>query len=148
MTEGKRFVCGLVAAVPEAFGEDREAAYDYTPLSAEGDDPWARTIALDDAVVWIEDVALDVDRRAQTCAVRPDGEDALRRFFGYLEQVLETSTDEHGDVWLAVELFEGIPWTEDVIEYLGPRTRALLLHAQDALRMDNCWIGRWSETPR
>jgi hypothetical protein len=74
MTDGERFVRGLAAALPEAFaGRDLSDAYDYSAESASDEDPWAMTIALADAVRWLEDHVLDVDRRAQTCALRPTG---------------------------------------------------------------------------
>ena len=44
-----------------------------------------------------------------------------------------------------VELFEGIPWVEDAIDFLGPQTAALLREAQDVLAPYNGWIGRWRE---
>ena len=149
MTEGERFVRGLAAALPEAFGDvDLEAEYDYGVETAVDDDPWVRTIPLADAVKWIEDSALHVDRWRQTVAVRPGGEDPLRRFFGYMELVVARAERPKDTNWIKVELFEGIPWTEDVISYLGPETVALLREAQDTLRRFNSWIGRWSdETP-
>ena len=42
-------------------------------------------------------------------------------------------------------MFEGIPWTEDVVTYLGPQTTALLREAQNTLRPYSRWIGRWSD---
>ena len=146
MTEGERFIRGLATALPEAFGDiDLDAQYDYSAETAAGEDPWVRSIALADAVKWIEDSALDVARRHEKVAVRPEGEDPLRRFFGYMELVIARAERPEDAGWIAVEMFEGIPWTEDVIAYLGPRTTALLREAQNTLRPYSRWIGRWSD---
>jgi hypothetical protein len=106
------------------------------------------TMALADAVRWLEDHVLDVDRRAQTCVLRPTASETLRRFFSYIEQVLEATAGGSRTGWMQVELFEGVPWTEDVIGYLGPRTTALLRDAQQTLQPYNGWIGRWSDADR
>ena len=146
MTEGERFIRGLAAALPEAFGDvDLDAEYNYVAETAAGEDPWVSTIALADAVKWIEDSALHVVRRRETVAVRAGGEDPLRRFFGYMELVIARARRPEDTNWIMVEMFEGIPWTEDVITYLGPETIALLREAQDALRPYSSWIGRWSD---
>jgi hypothetical protein len=146
MTEGERFIRGLAAALPEAFGDvDLDAEYNYAAETAAGEDPWVSTIALADAVKWIEDSALHVVRRRETVAVRPGGEDPLRRFCCYIELVIARAERPTDTNWIMVEMFEGIPWTEDVIAYLGPATIALLREAQDALRPYNSWIGRWSD---
>jgi hypothetical protein len=146
MTEGERFIRGLAAALPEAFGDtDLDAEYNYSLETAAGEDPWVRSIALADAVEWIEHRALEVVRRRETVAVRPEGEDPLRRFFSYMELVIARADGPRDTGWIAVEMFEGIPWTEDVITYLGPQTTALLRNAQDTLRRYSSWIGRWSD---
>jgi hypothetical protein len=149
MTEGERFIRGLAAALPEAFGDtDLDAKYNYAAETAAGEDPWVRSIALADAVQWIEDKALDVVRRRETVAVRPGGEAQLTRFFGYMELVVGRADGPKDTNWIAVEMFEGIPWIKDVITYLGPQTTALLREAQDTLRPYSRWVGRWSdETP-
>jgi hypothetical protein len=146
MTEGERFIRGLAAALPEAFGDtDLDAEYNYSLETAAGEDPWVRSIALADAVEWIEHRALEVVRRRETVAVRPQGEDPLRRFFAYMEEVIARAKRPADTNWIAVEMFEGIPWTEDVITYLGPQTTALLRNAQNTLRRYSSWIGRWSD---
>jgi hypothetical protein len=146
MTEGERFIRGLAAALPEAFADaDLGAEYNYSLETAAGDDPWVRSIALADAVEWIEQRALEVVRRRETVAVRPGGEDPLRRFFGYMEVVIARADGPADTTWIAVEMFEGIPWTEDVIAYLGPHTTALLRSAQNTLRRYSSWVGRWSD---
>jgi hypothetical protein len=146
MTEGERFIRGLAAALPEAFGDtDLDSEYNYSLETAPGDDPWVYSIALADAVEWIEHQALHVVRRRETVAVRPDGEDPLRRFFAYMEFVIARAGGPRDTGWIAVEMFEGIPWTEDVITYLGPHTTALLRNAQNTLRRYSSWVGRWSD---
>jgi hypothetical protein len=146
MIDGERFIRGLAAALPEAFADtDLDAEYNYSAETAAGEDPWVRSIALADAVKWIEDGALDVVRRRETVAVRPGGGDQLRRFFGYMEGVVARAERPADTNWIAVEMFEGIPWIEDVISYLGPQTTALLREAQDTLRPYNRWVGRWSD---
>ena len=65
--------------------------------------------------------------------VRPGGEDALRRYFGYFETL---AADLERDVQnlLEIELFEGVVWVQDVIDYVGPQTRAVMSRAQEHLR--------------
>jgi hypothetical protein len=147
---GERFVRGLDEAVPEVFaGVDLAGEYDLSEWAGEPrrpeDDGWAQTIALADAVQRIERTALKVDRRRESTARRPEGEDMLRRFCAYMEQVIaETPEDDRG--WIMVELFEGVPWIEDVIDVLGPRTVELLRVAQRELRRYNGWIGDWASS--
>jgi hypothetical protein len=147
MTEGESFVRGLAAAIPEAFaGADLDETYNYAEYTAADDDPWVKTIALADAVEWIEAQVLDVDRRLETVAVRPRCEDALERFFSYMEHVIAAAAAKPERTnWIAIELFEGIPWTENVSDYLGAHTLALLRDAQATLGVDSGWIGRWSD---
>jgi hypothetical protein len=146
MTDGERFIRGLAAALPEAFGDsDLDAQYNYAAETSAGEDPWVCSIALADAVKWIEESALHVVRGRESVAVRPGGEDPLRRFFGYMELVIARAGRPEDITWIEVEMFEGIPWTEDVITYLGPATIALLREAQDTLRSYSSWIGRWSD---
>jgi len=38
-------------------------------------------------------------------------------------------------------------WVQDVIDYVGPDTRALLARAQEQLADANSAIGRWREPP-
>src|SRR4051812_36462232 len=141
---GEQFVRGLADAVPEVFaGVDLAEEYDYAEYSAPDEDAWARTIALADVMRWLEDEALVVKRRKASTAIRRP--DVLRRFFAYMEEVLADHAGDSGRGWIMVELFEGIPWVEDVIDFLGPQTVALLREAQDVLARYNGWIGRWSE---
>jgi|tagenome__1003787_1003787.scaffolds.fasta_scaffold20972830_4 hypothetical protein len=141
---GEQFVRGLADAVPEVFADvDLADEYDYADYSAPDEDAWAKTIALADAVEWMEDQALMVKRRKASTAIgRPD---VVRRFFAYMEQVLIDHPGNSDRGWIMVELFEGIPWVEDVIDFLGPQTVALLREAQDFLAPYNGWIGRWKE---
>jgi hypothetical protein len=71
------------------------------------------------------------------------GEDPLRRYFDYVEP-LASDPDRGMQNLLMIELFEGVVWVEDVIDYLGPHTRALLARAQVELAHGNSAIGRWS----
>src|SRR4051812_37850351 len=114
-------------------------------VRAGDDDGWARTIALADAVKWMESEALVVNRRRETTALRPERADVLRRFFAYMEQVIADPACRADQGWIMVELFEGIPWVEDVIEFLGPDTAALLREAQDGLARYSGWIGNWGQ---
>ena len=142
MISGEQFVRGLANAVPEVFaGIDLAEEYGYAAYSAADEDAWARTIALADAVKWMEAEALVVSRREESTAVRRP--DLLRRFFAYVEEVLVAQSDDSDRGWIMVELFEGIPWVEDVIDFLGPQTTALLREAQDVLARYNGWIGTW-----
>ncbi len=153
MKAGERFVRGLADAVPEAFDHvDLADEYDQAEWTSAADkaamtsddDAWARTIALSDALQWVWTVAVDVDDRRRTTMLRPEGADVLRRFFGYMEEVIRaTPAAERG--WIMVELFEGVSWIEDVIGFLGPSTVALLRHAQDELAVYNSRIGRWTD---
>ena len=144
---GEEFVRGLAEAVPEVFaGVDLADEYDLSEWADEpsgpDDDGWAQTIALADAVQWIEREALIVKRRRESTARRPERADVLRRFFAYIEQAIaDTPDDDRG--WIMVELFEGIPWVEDVIDVLGPQTVEQLRVAQRELRRFNSWIGDW-----
>jgi hypothetical protein len=144
---GEEFVRGLAEAVPEVFaGVDLADEYDLSEWADEpagpDDDGWAQTIALADAVQWVEGNALVVHRRRESTKRPPEGADALRRFFAYMEQVIaDAPEDDRG--WIMVELFEGVPWIEDVIDVLGPKTIESLRVAQRELRRYNHWIGDW-----
>lgn len=63
-----------------------------------------------------------------------------------MEEVLVEQASDRDRVWIMVELFEGIPWVEDVIDSLGPQTTALLREAQDVLALYAGCIGRWKES--
>ena len=76
--------------------------------------------------------------------MRPGGEDALRRFFDYFEP-LASDPDRDVKNLLMIELFEDIPWVQDVIDYVGPHTRAVMARAQEHLSWCNSAVGRWSD---
>jgi hypothetical protein len=138
----ERFVTGLAAALPEAFA-DRDVRDEYY---VDYDDSWLTYPALGDARMWLEEHAIRISLAARQVAVLPGGEDRLRRFFAYMEEVAAgADDDERLANLLMIELFEGVVWTEDVIEYLGPRTRALLEDARVLLADANHAIGRWPE---
>ena len=44
---------------------------------------------------------------------------------------------------LEIELFEGVVSVQDVIDYVGPHTRAVMGRVQDHLSWCNSAIGRW-----
>jgi hypothetical protein len=46
---------------------------------------------------------------------------------------------------LEIELFEGVVWVQDVIDYVGPHTRAVMARAQEHLSWCNSAVGRWSD---
>jgi hypothetical protein len=117
--DDRGFVEGLIAALPEAFDAKERAYYLDEPL------PYP---ALGDARIWLEDHALAglARRRAK---VRPERADAFARFWDFVE-AQAACDDPDLRTLLQIECFEGVVWIDDVSEYLGPRTRALL--------------GRWS----
>jgi hypothetical protein len=138
----ERFVIGLAAALPEAFA-GRDVRGDYY---VEYDDSWLIYAALADARVWMEEHAIRVNIARRIVTVLPGGEERLRRFFDYVEEAAADAVeDEQLANLLMIELFEGVVWTDDVIEYRGPRTRALLEDARIALASANSAIGRWPE---
>ena len=57
--------------------------------------------------------------------MKPGREEVFRRFWAFIERASEDA-DVHMETLLMLELVEGVAWTEDVIEYVGPRARALL----------------------
>jgi hypothetical protein len=66
-------------------------------------------------------------------SVRSGREDVVRRFWGFVEEQAEHAADDvHLRSLLQIECFEGVGWVEDVIEYLGPRTRDVLADAHSA----------------
>jgi hypothetical protein len=134
--DDETFIRGLADALPEAFaGRDlREEYFD--------DGVWLRYIALPHARSWIEDNAIRVAILRQHVTVLR--EDALRRFFDYVEQVAD-GADDATQTLLMIELFEGTVWTEDVREYLGPHTQALLEEARVMLAWCSGAVGRWPE---
>jgi hypothetical protein len=136
------FVEALIAAMPEAFDGPtaREDFLDDEPLAYP---------ALGHARSWLEDDAIKVWWVPLRARVRPGCEDAVRRFWAFVEEQAQAGA---GDVELAnllqIECFEGAGWVEDVGEYLGPRTRELLVDAQDGLARSNGQVGRWATSWR
>jgi hypothetical protein len=142
----ERIIRGLAAALPETFaGRDLVEAYyvDWEPNPARR---WLAYIAVPDARTWIERNALDIDHVACVARVRPGGEDALRRYFDYFES-LAPDPDRDVQNLLMIELFESVVWVQDVIEYVGPHTRAVMRRAQEQLAWCSSAIGRWPEPP-
>jgi hypothetical protein len=139
--DDRRFVEGLMAAVPEAFTDPED--HDYyleEPL------PY---VALGHARIWLEDNALKISYRREQAKVRPKHADVVRRFWDFVETQAEGGKgDGDMETLLAIECFEGVGWVEDVAEYLGPATRALLVDAQRWLAWCNGSIGRWAEPGR
>lgn len=139
--DGRSFVERLVAAVPEAFTDaaNREDHLGEEPL------PY---MALADARIWIEDHALHVSLRPMRAKVRSAHVDVVRRFWDFIEaQAQAGKGDRDLETLLQIECFEGVGWVEDVSEYLGPATRALLDDAQRWLAPYNGQVGRWGEQP-
>jgi hypothetical protein len=97
--DDERFVRELVTALPEAFDADWED--DYSDA-----DGWLGYTALGSARSWLEDHALRIawlGRRRGRAGVRPEGEEPLRRFFAYIEQVAQEA-DEEAQGLLLIEL--------------------------------------------
>jgi hypothetical protein len=140
----ERIIRGLAAALPEAFA-GRDLVEEYADWG-EPEHDWLAYIAVPDARTWIERNALDIDPIGCVARVRPGGEDALRRFFEYFE-ALAADPDRDMQNLLMIELFEGVPWVQDVIDYVGPNTRAVMRRAQEHLAWCNGAIGRWAEPP-
>jgi hypothetical protein len=142
--DDRQFVEDLMDALPEAFAAPEEREH-YL-----GDEPLAYP-ALGDARIWIEDHALTVSRLLRLHAqVKAERADAFARFWDFVEsQALASRArdDAQLQTLLAIECFEGVGWVEDVIEYLGPETRALLLEARHWLAGYNDQVGRWA-SPR
>jgi hypothetical protein len=127
----RRFVESLIAAVPEACEDiDEPLAY----------------VALGSARAWIEEHALRITIVPPRATVRPEHADTVRRFWAFVEdEAVAGRGDDQLETLLQIECFEGVGWVEDVIEYVGPRTRELLVDAQDGLARFNGSIGRWGE---
>jgi len=148
---GEAFVRGLVEAVPGAFeGKDLRAEYgyglDYGSFEDNGlpSDGWLSTIALCDAVAWLGMNAIVADASTETSVLLPGGEALLRGLFDYIEQVLVEGGDDPYLHWIDSELFDGAPWTESVIELLGPHTVRALRAAQESRgRYGIRGVGRW-----
>jgi len=105
-------------------------------------DGWQGVVACDHAVSWVLREVVNVDWQAIVARVRPGREDALRRFFAFIEDALEQFS-RNGRNWLIVCLFESQPRTEDVLEYLGPRTVEALREAQSTSGLVSP-VGRWA----
>lgn len=127
------FVQALRAAMPEAFGDRDDDSLAYP--------------ALGDARIWLEEHAIRVRRRPLRASVRPGFEDAVRRYWHFVEdQARAGAGDGDLETLLQIECFEGVGWVEDLGDYLGPRTRELLTDAQESsLAHVNGQIGRWSK---
>jgi hypothetical protein len=141
--DSERIILGLAAALPEAF-EARDLVEHYYSEGAEPEQRWLPYIAVADARMWIEEHALDIDPLARVARVRPGGEDALRRYFDYFES-LAPDLERDMQNLLEIELFEGVVWVQDVIDYVGPHTRAVMARAQEHLSWCNSAVGRWSD---
>jgi len=87
--------------------------------------------------------AIDRDLPPPHAIVREGAEEALRRFWAIMELAAEDA-DGPRRTLLMIELYEGVGWTDDVIEYLGPRAVELMNAARIALADANGQIGRWA----
>ena len=129
------FVGRLGEAVPEARDGRHWTAEEPLPY-----------LALADARQWIEDHALAVSGDPATAAVRVGYVDLMRRFWEFVETEAQAGQgDRDLENLLQIECFEGVPWVEDLIEFVGPRTRELLVDAQTSLAPYNRAIGRWPD---
>jgi hypothetical protein len=113
------FVDGLRTALPEAFVDSRPDEFE----DADGALPYS---ALGHAVIWLEDNA--VTRRWfrpwRVVAVRPATEDAMRRFWDFIEHALGAGTQDT-ETLVLIECFEHDDWAV-ATRFMGSRTRALL----------------------
>jgi hypothetical protein len=132
----RAFVEALLAAMPELAG-DHECSF--------GEQGALAYPALGDARIWLEEHAIAVRRKPPRASVRRGHEDAVRRFWDFVEaQAVAGAGDDDLENLLQIECFEGVGWVEDLGEYLGPRTRELLADAQVTLAHVNGQIGRWA----
>jgi hypothetical protein len=120
--DARGFVERLVASLPETISDPKDTLGEPLPY-----------VALADARLWLEDHALDL--AARPARVRSGCEDVMRRFWEFVER--EADGADH----------EGVGWVEDLGEYLGPQTRALLTDAQGWLAPYNGQVGRWAAKP-
>lgn len=140
--DSRSIVEKLMTALPEAFDaiEDREHYLGKEPL------PYA---ALGDARMWLEDHALDISIVPRRATVRPEYDDAFRRFWNFVEHEAQTGQgDADLETLLQIECCEGVGWVEDVLDYVGPATRELLVDAQHRLAGDSSQVGRWTARRR
>lgn len=91
--------------------------------------------------------AIDRDLPPPHAIVRAGTEEAMRRFWAIMELAAEAA-DGPRQTLLMIELYEGVGWTEDVIEYLGPRALEVMHTARNELADGNGQIGRWASPPR
>jgi len=87
--------------------------------------------------------ALDRGLPPPHATVRPGAEGALQRFWAVIEAAAEDA-DGPRQTLLMIELYEGVGWTEDVVDYLGPRALELMHAARIELAWCNGQIGRWA----
>ena len=139
--DSERIIRALAAALPEAF-EGHDLVEDYYSDWGEPDQRWLPYIAVADGRMWIEDHARSIDVLRRVARVRPGGEDALRRYFDYFES-LASDLERDMQNLLEIELFEGVVWVQDVIDYVGPHTRGVMGRAQEHLAWCNDAVGRW-----
>ena len=144
--DSERIIRDLAAALPEAF-EGRDLVEDYYSDWGEPDERWLPYVAVADARMWIEEHVLRIDVVRRVARVRPGGEDALRRYFDYFETVAANLERDVQNL-LEIELFEGVVWVQDVIDYVGPHTRAVMSRAQDHLAWCNDAVGGWPSASR
>ena len=131
----RTFVEALIAAVPEAFA-----------ASGATDEPLPYD-ALGHARIWLEDNALRISIVPRRARLRPEHADVFRRFWDFVEaQAVSGRGDDALETLLQIECFEGVGWVEDLSEYLGPRTRELLLDARARLARYSGQIGRWGRS--
>ena len=113
-----------MGALPEAFEQphDREFFLGREPLAYP---------AFAQARIWLEDDVLEEEDGA--VRVPEDRADLVRRFWRFVEEQAEAHRgDEAMETLLAIECFEGVLWIDDVVDWLGPRTRHLLREAKEA----------------
>jgi hypothetical protein len=140
--DSERIVRELAAALPEAFA-GRDLVEHYHSDWGEPEERWLPYIAVADARMWIEEHALDIDVLARVArAPRRRGRAAtllrlLRRARGGPQRDVQNL--------LEIELFEGVVWVQDVIDRVGPHTRAVMARAQEHLSWCNSAVGRWSD---
>ena len=129
-----------MAAVPEAFADTDDHEHYYL-----GDEPLPYP-ALGDARIWLEDHALEISSMVRRHAeVKAEHAEAFARFWDFVESQARAARDDPAlRTMLQIECFEGVGWVEDVVQYLGPETRELLVDAQEWLARYNGQVGRWA----
>ncbi len=137
MTKTLTFVQQLARMFPEAFDAAGFPLDDY--LDDDDVDAYA---ALGRVRTHLEQQMLQFHPLRHRASVRLGCEQRFAQLWGLIEEALLDADDQLKTV-LMIELFEGVGWTEDVLQYLGPRTRELLREAQSVLQPYNDQIGRW-----